>query len=43
MNSMLPEIEAAWAEEVARRLKEIDSGSAILIPWEDVRRKLRGG
>jgi len=40
---MLPEVEAAWAEEVARRLNEIDSGAAVLIPREDIRRQLWDG
>jgi len=34
-------IELAWQEEVTRRLKEIDSGAATCIPWEEVRDKLR--
>jgi putative addiction module component (TIGR02574 family) len=30
------EIEAAWGEEIQRRLDEIDSGKVELIPLEDV-------
>ena len=32
------EYEAAWGEEIARHLTEIDSGRAKLIPWSQVRR-----
>ena len=34
------QIEAAWSEEIERRLAEIDAGSVELIPWEDVRPEL---
>lgn len=41
-----PDIEAAWAEEIARRLHEVDSGLVETIPAEEVfaqlRRMLRG-
>ncbi|HXT22258.1 MAG TPA: addiction module protein [Thermoanaerobaculia bacterium] len=33
-------IAQAWDEEVQRRVAEIDSGQAELIPWEEVRRQL---
>lgn len=35
-----PEVEAAWSEEIKRRLTEIDSGAVELIPWEEVRAEL---
>jgi len=35
-----PEVEAAWEKEIARRIEEIDSGKAELIPWEEVRKQL---
>ncbi len=35
-----PDIEEAWKLEIERRIKEIDSGAATLIPWEDVKAKL---
>ncbi len=35
-----PEIEEAWKVEIERRIKELDSGSATLIPWEEVKAKL---
>jgi putative addiction module component (TIGR02574 family) len=34
------DVEAAWAEEVERRVREIDRGEVKTIPWEDVRAKL---
>jgi putative addiction module component (TIGR02574 family) len=33
-------VEAAWAAEVERRLREVESGEAKLVPWERVRRRL---
>lgn len=30
------EVEAAWDQEIQRRLAEIDNGTATLIPAEDV-------
>ena len=36
------EIEAAWSQEIERRLAEIDAGSVELIPWEEVRAELFG-
>lgn len=35
-----PDAEAAWAEEIARRVNDIDEGKTKLIPWSGVRRKL---
>jgi putative addiction module component (TIGR02574 family) len=32
--------EAAWAEEIERRVRQIDSGEVKTIPWEEVRAKL---
>jgi len=34
-----PGVEAAWAEEIERRLRQIDSGEVKTIPWEEVRAK----
>jgi len=34
--------EAAWAEEISRRVKAIDSGRAKLIPWAEARRRILG-
>jgi len=36
----LKEVEAAWSEEIKRRLAEIDAGTVELIPWEEVRAEL---
>jgi putative addiction module component (TIGR02574 family) len=33
-------VEAAWSEEIKRRLQEIDSGKVEMIPYEEVRRRL---
>ena len=32
--------EAAWNEEVARRIEDLDSGKAKTIPWEVVRSRI---
>jgi putative addiction module component (TIGR02574 family) len=32
--------EEAWREEIRRRLTEIDSGAAKLVPWDEARRRL---
>ena len=36
-----PEVEAAWDEEIRRRIAEIDSGTAKLIPAEEVFAEVR--
>jgi putative addiction module component (TIGR02574 family) len=36
-----PDIEAAWDEEILRRLAEIDGGTAKLIPAEEVFAEVR--
>ena len=37
------DVDSAWEIEVARRVRELESGSVATIPWEDVReRMLRG-
>ena len=38
-----PGLEAAWAAETERRWREIESGDAKTIPWEEVRAKLFRG
>jgi putative addiction module component (TIGR02574 family) len=35
-----PDAEAAWAEEIKRRLKELEDGSVETVSWADVRSKL---
>ena len=37
-----PDVQAAWSQEIARRMSEIDAGAADLIPWEEVREELFG-
>ena len=32
------DVEAAWAAEIARRIRRIDRGTAKLTPWPEVRR-----
>jgi len=32
--------EAAWANEVNRRVAELDSGTVKTFPWAEVRRRL---
>ncbi|MFT4194133.1 addiction module protein [Ottowia sp.] len=36
-----PEVEAAWDDEIKRRIAEIDSGAAQLVPSEDAFAELR--
>jgi putative addiction module component (TIGR02574 family) len=33
--------EAAWQEEIARRLNEVETGKVKTVPWDEVRRKGR--
>ena len=33
-------LQAAWDEEIKRRIEEIDSGEVKLIPWEEVQAEL---
>jgi putative addiction module component (TIGR02574 family) len=35
--------DAAWGEEIARRIKAIDNGETKLIPWAEVRVRITGG
>lgn len=40
---MTPEceyVQAAWDEEVARRIENLKTGQAVTVPWEQVRREL---
>ena len=32
--------QAAWSDEIARRLEELNSGAVKPIPWAEVRRRL---
>lgn len=35
------EVEPAWQQEIQRRVGEIDSGSIVCVPWEQVLERLR--
>lgn len=35
-----PDVEAAWAAEIERRVAELDAGNVKTIPWEEVRQRL---
>ena len=35
-----PAIEAAWSEEIARRIEELDSGKVKPIAWAEARRQI---
>jgi putative addiction module component (TIGR02574 family) len=32
--------ESAWEQEVLLRLKELDAGKAMLVPWAEARRRI---
>jgi putative addiction module component (TIGR02574 family) len=34
------DVETAWAEEIERRIRDVDSGAVQTIPWEQVRAEL---
>lgn len=34
--------EAAWAEEIGKRIHEIDSGAVTPVPWSEARRMILG-
>jgi putative addiction module component (TIGR02574 family) len=33
-------VAAAWNEEIARRIADLDSGKSHTVPWEEVRKKI---
>ena len=35
-----PDAEKAWANEIGRRIREVDDGMVKLIPWEEARKRL---
>ena len=37
-----PEVESAWSEEIARRLRNYESGAVKPIPWDEARRMIFG-
>jgi putative addiction module component (TIGR02574 family) len=34
-------VEEAWAREIERRMREVESGAVKTIPWSEARRRLR--
>jgi putative addiction module component (TIGR02574 family) len=34
------DVEVAWKAEIERRVKELDEGAVLTIPWPEVRRRL---
>ncbi|MDO8479952.1 MAG: addiction module protein [Candidatus Rokubacteria bacterium] len=34
--------EAAWAAEIAKRIRELDSGAVAPVPWPEARRMILG-
>ena len=34
--------EAAWADEIGRRIRELDAGKAKTVPWSKARRMILG-
>ena len=34
-------VDAAWAEEIKRRIESIDRGKVKLVPWDDVMQEMR--
>jgi putative addiction module component (TIGR02574 family) len=35
-----PDVEAAWAAEIEKRVADLEAGTAKTIPWEEVRQRL---
>jgi len=33
-------VQAAWDEEVARRMQDLQAGKAVTVPWEELRQEL---
>ena len=38
-----PDVQAAWAEEIHRRIADLDSGAVKAIPWDEARQMIAGG
>ncbi len=36
------DLEAAWAAEIAKRIRELDSGAVEPVPWAEARRMILG-
>ena len=35
------DIESAWLGEIERRIQDLDAGDVDLVPWEDIKEKLK--
>ena len=35
-----PDVESAWAEEIQRRINQLESGQVTPMPWEEVKERL---
>ena len=35
-----PDVEAAWSDEIKRRVADLEAGKVETIPWEEVRQRL---
>jgi len=33
-------VQAAWDEEVARRMQDLEAGQAVTVPWEELHQEL---
>jgi putative addiction module component (TIGR02574 family) len=33
-------VEAAWADEIARRIDDVNTGKAKTVPWSEARRRI---
>jgi putative addiction module component (TIGR02574 family) len=33
-------VQAAWDEEVARRMQDLEAGKAVTVPWEELHKEL---
>ena len=36
------DLEATWAEEISKRIRELDSGVVTPVPWSEARRMILG-
>jgi putative addiction module component (TIGR02574 family) len=36
------DVEAAWANEIAKRIRDLDSGAVTPVPWSEARRMILG-
>ena len=39
---LLEGVEAAWADEIAKRIREVDSGAVTPVPWSEARHMILG-